>query len=168
MLTCDSLSIIFVHGLFGHPEETWTGKVSDKSRATPSLPEHNSDDDATSQGPSVLTDHPRSWKPWSRSKSKGKGKAQAESRDSDSSTEDESKTVFWPKELLPKEGTIAKSRIFTWGYDVSLNHVWAAAGQATVFQHAATLLSDIADKRISAEEVSTSFDSFSALHWVFD
>ena len=157
----------FVHGLFGHPEETWTGKLSDKSRATPLSPEHDFDDNAPGQGPSVPTDRRRYWKPWSRAKSKGKENAQSESRDSDSSTDDESKRIFWPKELLPREGTLAKSRIFTWGYDVDINHVWAAAGQATVFQHAATLLSDIANKRISAEEVSTAPDYFPTLYWVF-
>lgn len=81
------------------------------------------DDDATGQGPAVPTDRRRYWRPWSKSKSKGKEEAKPESPHSDSSTDDEPQTVFWPKELLPKERTIAKSRIFTWGYDVDINHV---------------------------------------------
>lgn len=59
--------------------------------------------------------------------------------------------VFWPKELLPR--AIPHTRIFTWGYDVDVNNVFSAASQATVFQHAATLLSDIANKRTSSTEV---------------
>jgi hypothetical protein len=58
--------------------------------------------------------------------------------------------VFWPKELLPK--VVPQTRIFTWGYDVDINHLFSSASQATVFQHAGTLLSDLANKRTSNVE----------------
>lgn len=63
------------------------------------------------------------------------------------------KTVFWPQDLLP--GIITESRIYTWGYDVDINHVFSSASQATVFQHSSTLLSDLADERTSEESVSS-------------
>lgn len=88
-----SYSIVFVHGLFGHPVNTWTSEQS-KAR-TP---------------------------------------------------------LFWPQKLLPS--VVPQSRIYTWGYDVDINHLFSNASQATVFQHAGSLLSDLADERISDEHVS--------------
>jgi hypothetical protein len=72
----------------------------------------------------------------------------------DEGADPSSSTIFWPKDLLAK--SIPNSRIFTWGYDVDINHIFSNAGQATVFQHATTLLSDLANKRISDEDVSES------------
>ena len=60
----------------------------------------------------------------------------------------DSKT-FWPQELLPIEHP--NIRIFTWGYDVDIDHAFSGASTATVFQHAGNLLSDIADVRIPKE-----------------
>jgi hypothetical protein len=58
--------------------------------------------------------------------------------------------VFWPKDLLPN--SFPKSRVFTWGYDVDIDHVFSGASTATVFQHAYNLLSDVADVRMTADE----------------
>lgn len=63
--------------------------------------------------------------------------------------------MFWPKDLLPE--VIAETRIYTWGYDVEINHVFSAASQATVFQDAAYLLSDLDDERISEDDVQSRF-----------
>ena len=60
--------------------------------------------------------------------------------------------LFWPQKLLPS--VVPQSRIYTWGYDVDINHLFSNASQATVFQHAGSLLSDLADERISDEHVS--------------
>lgn len=70
-------------------------------------------------------------------------------------------TVFWPKDLLPE--VLPEARIYTWGYDVDINHVFTNAGQATNFQHAATLLSDLADERVSVEDVSTVSTAYGCL-----
>ena len=64
------------------------------------------------------------------------------------------KGIFWPKDLLPK--VIPDARVFTYGYDVNINHLFSSASQATVFQHAASFLNDLANERISAEAVSSS------------
>jgi hypothetical protein len=61
--------------------------------------------------------------------------------------------VFWPKDLLPK--AIPNIRVFTFGYDVDIYHFnpfAGAAGQASVYQHAKTLLGDIANARMNEEE----------------
>lgn len=147
-------SIVFVHGLFGHPEDTWTG-VRDKA------PSGLSTYPAVSTVPQsgISSNLVSFWK-------KGKDRLRPASSDdgknadSDSAVSSDlvvpssnlSDTLFWPKELLPK--AIPEARIYTWGYDVDINHVFANAGQATTFQHAATLLSDLANERVSVEDVS--------------
>jgi hypothetical protein len=60
--------------------------------------------------------------------------------------------VFWPQDLLPS--VLPRAKIYTWGYDVDINHIFKSTGQASVFQHAGTLLTDIADERISPAEKS--------------
>jgi PBP1b-binding outer membrane lipoprotein LpoB len=62
---------------------------------------------------------------------------------------DNPKSLFWPEELLLT--VIPKTRIYTWGYDVDINHIFSSAGQSTVFQHATTLLSDLVDQRTSTQ-----------------
>lgn len=59
--------------------------------------------------------------------------------------------LFWPKEILPDR--IPETRIYTWGYDVDINHIFGNASQATTFQQAGSLLSDLANERVSAEAV---------------
>jgi hypothetical protein len=39
------------------------------------------------------------------------------------------------------------ARIFTWGYDVQIDHIFSSPSQASVFQHAETLLLDLATMR---------------------
>ena len=86
-----SNSIIFIHGLFGHPKNTWTAKNTTRSN-----------------------------------------------------------DIFWPHHLLPEVTPYA--RIITWGYDVRVESLLSATSRATLFQHAETLLVDIASVRQSAIE----------------
>jgi hypothetical protein len=51
--------------------------------------------------------------------------------------------VFWPTALLSK--VIPSTRIHTWGYDADIDGFWSSASLNTVSQHAANLLSDMAD-----------------------
>jgi hypothetical protein len=82
-------------------------------------------------------------------RSHGEDTAPAEGRDIGWT---KAKTLFWPEELLPQD--VRQSRIYTWGYDVDINHIFSSAGQATTFQHAQSLLLDLGNERISAEDVS--------------
>lgn len=147
-------SIVFVHGLFGHPEDTWTG-VRDKAPLD------------LSTYPAVLTE-PQSGNTsksvsfWKKGKNRLRPTSSDDRKNADSNSAISSDpivprsnlpdTLFWPKELLPI--AIPEARIYTWGYDVDINHVFANAGQATTFQHSTTLLSDLANERVSVEDVS--------------
>lgn len=145
-----------MHGLFGHPEDTWTG-VRDK--ASSGLSTYPAVTTVPQSGISSSSKSVSFWK-------KGKNRLRPASSDDGKNADSDSAvfidpnaprsnlpdTLFWPKELLPK--AIPEARIYTWGYDVDINHVFANAGQATTFQHAATLLSDLANERVSVEDVS--------------
>lgn len=56
--------------------------------------------------------------------------------------------MFSPKELLPK--IFPNVRIFSFGYDVDINHFFGSAGQTNVFRHSQDLLNDVSN--ISAPE----------------
>ncbi|KAI9772169.1 MAG: hypothetical protein M1839_002540 [Geoglossum umbratile] len=55
--------------------------------------------------------------------------------------------VLWPRDLLP--AVLPDANIYTWGYDVDINHLLTPAGQLSIFQHANGLLSDICDERLT-------------------
>ncbi|KAH8905401.1 hypothetical protein BR93DRAFT_970192 [Coniochaeta sp. PMI_546] len=103
------VDIFFIHGLFGHPKDTWTRLV----RPARSL------DDSGSSAPS-------------------KKKMRWSFHPGD-------QEVFWPYDLLPQ--LLPQARIFTWGYDVKVQNLFSSVSKATVFQHAETLLMDIATLR---------------------
>ncbi|KAH8897670.1 hypothetical protein GQ53DRAFT_837506 [Thozetella sp. PMI_491] len=107
--------IFFVHGLFGHPKETWTCHVKPE-KAEDAL------EDAPAKKKNRWIIHP------------------------------EDQEVFWPRDLLPK--ILAHVRIFTWGYDVQVQNLFSSASKATVFQHAETLLLDVASVRTTPSERS--------------
>ncbi|KAL8962363.1 MAG: hypothetical protein Q9193_001220 [Seirophora villosa] len=117
--------IVFVHGLFGHPFNTWASKPP-KSRSKSPL-------------------H-RPISPSSIGKSANSPRSSFETRNDDG---EETRTqpgssVFWPRDLLPNE--LLDVRIFTWGYDADIDG-FGSASQNTIHQHAGSLLSDIADQR---------------------
>src|SRR5271155_6121938 len=70
--------------------------------------------------------------------------------DSQPPAQEKSNTLFWPKEILP--AVVPETRIYTWGYDVDINHVFSSASQATVFQHAMSLLLDLGNARTSDDD----------------
>jgi hypothetical protein len=102
------------------------------------------------------------WKIWPK---KGKTKRRPRTRGEDERPEtmefansqspapERPNTLFWPKEILPT--AVPETRIYTWGYDVDINHVFSSASQATVFQHAMSLLSDLDNARTSDDDVKT-------------
>ena len=102
------------------------------------------------------------WKFWHKERGTTKEQIQSDVEETDEeatdsvvsqdSRQNNTETLFWPHKLLPS--VIPQSRIYTWGYDVDVNHLFSSASQATVFQHAGSLLSDLADERILDEHVS--------------
>lgn len=132
---------MFVHGLFGDPQKTWTAAGSAVTAASSPPPSN----EVEPSGQNVTTRQRKrdALAFWRRDKSDQSAVASSSQLSIDEG-------VFWPKELLPK--VVPQTRIFTWGYDVDINHLFSSASQATVFQHAGTLLSDLANKRTSNVE----------------
>lgn len=137
-------SIIFVHGLFGDPQGTWTG--SDSTNKSAHAPSGNHGQPGETNAARVTATPKRMLSRfWRRANDHEMAIDIASQQVSTGSG------VFWPKELLPR--ATPQTRIYTWGYDVDINHVFSNASQATVFQHAGTLLSDIANTRNLISEV---------------
>lgn len=114
------LDIVFVHGLFGHPRNSFTAYVS---RDGDQLTEYESTGDEYH--------HQQE-----RHRQEGARKRQRKTR------RELLHGVFWPRDLLPK--IFPQARITTWGYDVQLGTMISSKCNATIFHHAQTLLSDLA------------------------
>lgn len=112
-------SIIFIHGLFGHPEKTWTGIKFGSKLLQRELSIPSSRDVCSS------------------------GTKEAGNDNAVESSDPGSHGIFWPATLLPE--VIPNTRIWTWGYDADIDGFWSSASQNTVSQHATNLLSDVAD-----------------------
>ena len=136
------VSIVLVHGLFGDPQKTWTAASS--AGVAASSPPTSSEVEPSGQNATTRQRRRDLLAFWRRGNSNRSAVA------SPSQQTSMGEGVFWPKELLPK--VVPQTRIFTWGYDVDINHLFSSASQATVFQHAGTLLSDLANKRTSNVE----------------
>ena len=142
-------SVVFVHGLFGDRLQTWTKNLKQhKITPDPNLP---SSSQPQKNRPTLFR----------KFLSRDKGVILTDSRtSSEGSLASEGLQqptsgpfkVFWPRDLLPVR--FPDVRIFTWGYEVDIDHALSGASTATVFQHAANLLSDLCDVRISSEAES--------------
>ncbi|KAG8532842.1 uncharacterized protein KY384_002720 [Bacidia gigantensis] len=121
--------IVFVHGLNGHPQHTWSCKAVDIDAAVDKM----SDIDGQSSRDSIDPAHRQR-----NSLGLGFGKPPPPQK------------VFWPRDLLPK--AVPKARILTWGYDVSLKHLLSAGTEGSIFHHAGQLLSDLALLRNTRSE----------------
>ena len=121
----DNCSIVFAHGLFGDYKDTWAYKHQKSS---------SGDAKTVDRGSSIKSF-------WKR-----------RSENSKLAPEDV-KSSFWPQDLLPSQ--VPNSRIFSWGYDVDIDHFFSNASQATIYDHANQLAADLADEREGLEEVLT-------------
>ncbi len=63
---------------------------------------------------------------------------------------EQSLEIFWPQDLLPQ--AIPDCRIASWSYNVELRVIRGSTSIATVFDHARTLLSDLAGVRVTEDE----------------
>ncbi|KAG8526675.1 uncharacterized protein KY384_008104 [Bacidia gigantensis] len=114
-----SVDIVFVHGILGHPKDTWTCSPKDsKAISEPNDSDENDPD----------LDHPPSKR-----------------RRIEPAIQ--SNEVFWPRDLLPE--ALPQARVMTWGYDVSLKNMLSPKSKDSVFHHAGVLLSDLALRRSS-------------------
>ena len=116
-----------MHGLFGHPHDTWTWKSPHRAKSPSRLGRHNG---ASSSLKSAVNDNDES-----------------PSVDTEAAVVGSS-SVFWPQDLL--RVAIPDVRIYTWGYDADINSL-SSASRNTIHQHARNLLSDLVDLRAESE-----------------
>ena len=133
-------SVVFVHGLNGDRHDTWTKSLTNSLTKSKIKRTHDEAFDASEMSGwrKRLNFGPR---PNSSSSAR-------EPQEPDLG--EESREVFWPQDLLPK--AIPDCRIVSWGYNVDLHVTRGSTSTATVFDHARTLLSDLADVRVTEEE----------------
>ncbi|KAK5402722.1 hypothetical protein LTR83_008747 [Exophiala xenobiotica] len=170
-----NVDIVFVHGLFGHPYDTWTSENPNPTTSTASpiaaaLARGNGE---AVPGRKTLSKISRSLRKhiWSKNE---RDASQTDDVRYDSSVktdvaipgssaptqtqggdkcDDEPPHIkvgshrhtFWPHDLLIEDMPLA--RIFTWGYDADIAIPFSFASQSSIFQHATQLLSDLADER---------------------
>ncbi len=125
MLTIYRNSIILIHGLNGHPRNTWTCTRSTE----PSM--GATSDDRYTNGTRMDSE-------------------QRPSKKRRTDPPDVKREVFWPRELLPQ--VFPQARILTWGYNVQIKHMLTSTSKESIFQHAGVLLSDLALLRTSSAD----------------
>jgi len=119
--------IVFVHGLMGHPRDTWLfGK---ESKAPPPVVSGD-----TAQKRSL-------WKKLSRP-----GKAGGKSN---SKSHEDIPYCFWPYDLLAQDDIISHGRILLYGYDSHPTHFYkTSTNRMTITQHAENLMHNVASVRV--------------------
>ncbi len=128
-LSCD-YSIIFVHGLQGHPQKTWSCEK-----------DFQTDSEGSREG---VGSPQRSIKNlfWRAHRNGHKGPHRL--------GVDE---VFWPLDLLPED--CVNSRILTWGYDSMISHFFRGpANQSNISAHAKNLLQALKIRRLNCVSCS--------------
>ena len=113
-------SIVFIHGLQGHPRDTWTWE-SDASLLENSVPIE------------------RKPKP-GRLKLLFK-KPNKDATDVPDAVKPARAAVFWPYHLLRDD--CSNSRILTWGYDSNIFNFFDSVSKNNILQHASNLQGDL-------------------------
>ena len=142
-------SLVFVHGLGGHPQKTWSTEPRDPK----ALAEHERP--SRKPGAKFLRGLlPRYGSSKSREKSTGGSSAEqllpnrdAAGNDGSSSTISESpicREVFWPQDLLPKD--VEDVRVMTFGYHSDPG----GSSQDNLYTLSKSLLGKVANERASA------------------
>ncbi|KAH8745131.1 hypothetical protein F5882DRAFT_446468 [Hyaloscypha sp. PMI_1271] len=145
--------IVFVHGLFGHPQRTWTGR-KEPGQSIPSLVNPSSSDsrrleELAGTGRSSVAADSETEPDVSNEISSREASAQGAGIPRPSLMGCSRIVglhpgeVFWPESILP--AVLPEARIFTWGYDADVDAFNTSVGHNTVEQHANDLLTDVAN-----------------------
>ncbi|KAI9861261.1 MAG: hypothetical protein M1813_005434 [Trichoglossum hirsutum] len=140
------IDIVFVHGLQGHPQDTWTYKL--KSARSP--PEQ-----ALSPPPKVSKSYkiqtPGSFRIFPKREHPELvplEEVDVDQTDINGEESGQGKDVFWPRDLL--KGDFPKARIVTFGYNTNITRGYHAAHQGNIFSYARDLLYGLEEKRRKA------------------
>ncbi|KAI9765553.1 MAG: hypothetical protein M1839_005419 [Geoglossum umbratile] len=134
--------IIFVYGLQGHPQNTWTHKSkpaqSPQGRSLSPLKVFKSN------GTRALSIFHK----FSKHKDLEPGileEVDVDQEDSTGEGRDQEKDIFWPKDLL--KDNFPKARIMTFSYNTNITQGYQAAHQGNILSHARNLLYELEEKR---------------------
>jgi hypothetical protein len=135
-------SIVFVHGLQGHPQRTWSCKRVEHEPARPSSvldvqSRTQKSDRSSSPEPPQLRKRLYGIFPYQRTLPNTRSVGDASlGQDGDINGAD---FVYWPRDLLPTD--CPKARIMTWGYDtVVTKGIASPVNKSNIFTHAKDLL----------------------------
>ncbi|KAH8707471.1 hypothetical protein GQ44DRAFT_582129, partial [Phaeosphaeriaceae sp. PMI808] len=140
-------SIIFIHGLHGHPYKTWANSTIPKvsTSLASSHTEAPKDDEEGNKNPlrSVIS--------WVSRKSSKKTVLKAKSRPAlaklTQSNNGKFTSVFWPADLLPRE--CPNARILMYGYDTKITkYMTGGTNKNSIFSHSRDLLFALCRERM--------------------
>lgn len=129
-------SIVFVHGLQGHPQRTWSSR--------PRLSRKTSGDTSASDAHPSRRDKLLRFPNWF-SKHKGLLSGDDAIEESLNTAKDGQREMFWPRDLLNEDFPTA--RVMTFGYNSRVTQGFEAANQSNIFSHARNLLYQLESKR---------------------
>lgn len=150
-------SIVFIHGLFGHPYKTWTWSKSRWKSPRPHEIQPSSSFSNRDKSPQTHVDNSSQKDDYQSLKNKKLSLDKPEEKESSRLPDKRSglstpDAVFSPRELLPK--VTPNARISTWGYDAGVDGLLSSASQNRIHEHARNLLIDLSDLRTSDSDHS--------------
>jgi len=140
--TVDGNSIVFVHGLQGHPRHTWAWS--------------STSDEPINSTPIQAIPKSNRFKFWIKP-------PRRESASTEPTRPTEQVDVYWPYHLLCED--CPRCRILTWGYDSKLTNFFkGSANKNHIFAHSRDLLSDLKGRRLPCVRDSDPFGNAEADH----
>ena len=135
-------SIIFVHGLQGHPYKTWAkAKTSqERHRATPTRSESSTLSERKKEKRSIRHLLSKFTKKSDQRKDQSiSTKSCSDQVREDDITRDPDGSVFWPADLLP--AICPQARVLVYGYDTKVtNYMASSTNKNGIFSHSKDLL----------------------------
>ncbi|KAE9366390.1 hypothetical protein N431DRAFT_472934 [Stipitochalara longipes BDJ] len=138
------IDIVFIHGLQGHPQNTWTYKLKPVEKPTSQTRSLllTSDKIRTLSPFRIFSKHKRAESEPSEEVNvslNGRGDEVAQGKD-----------VFWPRDLHKDD--FPRARIMTFGYNTNITQGYHATDQGNIFAHARDLLYGLEGKRRKAAD----------------
>jgi hypothetical protein len=124
------VDIVFVHGLKGHPRDTWTHE----EKSPPAQQSSTSTDSVRKPSRFKI--------PFGRSRNPERA-----ATSTSPPTTKETGSCFWPYHLLSKDERLSSARLLVYGYDSHPTHFYKAANRMTITQHARQLNNRLAQVR---------------------